>query len=406
VSNGSILGLGGSNQFHMPNKSASQNTFNATMNNTLNISKSSMKSSKNGSVNRSAKKVLTDSHKMDTVVFKNFPLQTTVEEVRELIVNSGMATNPTEIILHADGSIGAFKGTVFVRFGTQEGAEECMGTIQAPFEFNGRKVKMEMLKRPKKDRFGTGAERQNSKSFTTAAEGQDAAPTEAEMKAIRELVEQFANGSHQEELHLPPTTSPAMRKYQHSVAERFELDHGTVEDKCGGFKYVVLTRRNEAKTRAGKEKESLKVAQLAQQTFNGQPVLGADRSVTKGQHADADLFIPFLAQDVSTLAAAEAESMNVGLLPTPPGLEASPHNNGPVDVSKMLPAQLFNNSLQKPQPAAGLNPVAGTNLTLTTTMAHNIGASIDPFGTIKAHQPPYVFSISAMKIYRNWKNFD
>ncbi|TEB19972.1 hypothetical protein C9890_0128 [Perkinsus sp. BL_2016] len=157
---------------------------------------------------------LAGSQEASVVVFKNLPVESTVEDIEELIASIHMIS--TGIDRKVD-SLGQFRGTAFVRFATPEIAVICIDKLQSvDSRINGKKVKVELLRQPQRGR---------SYSAKEVLEGGEDIDQKA--SRVRDLITAFVH-SDRLETSLPTDFDSDQRKLAHSLAEKFGLTHTTV----------------------------------------------------------------------------------------------------------------------------------------------------------------------------------
>jgi len=169
-----------------------------------------------------------------TICFKNLAFNIEANDLRDFIIDRGFAVDSVEF--HHDAN-GAFKGTAFVQFDNQNTANAVLEKLGNVIDLNGRRVKVQIQRRGKRDRYSSA-----SVSLADILK-----PGEAE--GIKDLINDFASDENRKSLELPDSYSSEMRKYAHALAEKHGFQHLTrvVNADEGKSTFVYLSKQRMSK---------------------------------------------------------------------------------------------------------------------------------------------------------------
>ncbi|KAF4677812.1 hypothetical protein FOL47_009723 [Perkinsus chesapeaki] len=163
---------------------------------------------------RRASKALAE---IDTVVMKNLAYDVTKTEIIDTLLRERLPLPPISVEFHLDAR-GAFRGTVFVKFPTQQSAAACVEAFQPPNNFcriGGRKIRVELQRKGRRER------------ACSARDVMEASLSMEKQDVVKRLVEGFLADNSQREAFLPSDLDAAQRKYAHAIAEKAGLVHTT-----------------------------------------------------------------------------------------------------------------------------------------------------------------------------------
>lgn len=152
----------------------------------------------------------------DTLVFKKLQVSTTEMDIREYLHPIGFSDVSVEVL---SDEAGRFKGTVFVRFPTEDICNKALLAISQNSVINGKKFRVQYKHHDKRNRA-------NSAKDTLEAD------PDSDLAKVRNLIVTFLN-SPDMECYLPDDLTPEQRKAAHSLSEKFGLKHITADINGG-----------------------------------------------------------------------------------------------------------------------------------------------------------------------------
>lgn len=171
------------------------------------------------------------------VVFKNLPLESTVDDIAKVLKRLGCTY--LSIDRKVD-STGEFRGTAFVRCATEDHATSLLSKVKISEALvHGRKVKAEQLKRSHSGK---------PISAKTVLEG-GTVGIDDRAAFVRDIMTKFLY-SDREEMMLPSSLDADQRKLAHAMAEKLNLVHATVSGNgaslnsasADGSRSVLITK--------------------------------------------------------------------------------------------------------------------------------------------------------------------